>query len=64
MVGERPAILTTSAGEPIPRPERSDYEPGLEGDIAWMRAIHSYNDRVTDAANLAFDAAFRKAMRR
>ena len=43
-------ILTDEKGRPIPRPAREDYPD----DIAFMRAIFAYNDRVTNIANKAF----------
>lgn len=52
-------ILVTADGTPIPRPERGDYAD----DITYARAVHSYNDAVTAAANAAFERAFKRAMK-
>lgn len=53
-------IVTDSRGRPVPRPAREDYA----SDIAWLRADCVYRDTVHAMAARAFDAAFRKAVRR
>ena len=55
--------ITDGHGRPLPRPERDEFPPGIEGTIAFVRALHSYNDRIADLASSAFNSAFRKAVR-
>lgn len=59
-----PSIIHTDAnGRPIPRPDREDFGPGIEGTIAYMRAVNAYHDQVTDMANRAFTDQFRKSVK-
>jgi hypothetical protein len=54
------AILTDDRGRPLDKPVRSDFT----SDVEYVRAFHAWRDKVTSTANAAFDAAFRKTMRR
>jgi len=56
-------IFTDAKGRPIDRPVVPGPNASPEERIAYIRAIHAYNDAVTDLANSAFDKAFRAAMR-
>ena len=56
-------IYTDAQGRPIPRPEREDFEPGIEGTVAFMRATWAWKDKITDLANKAFADQFRKSVR-
>lgn len=56
---ENPVILTDAHGRPIPKPRRVDYA----SDADYVRAFHTYKDKVTNAANAGFDAGLRKGMR-
>ena len=53
-------IFTDDKGVPFDRPKRSDYP----NEYAFMLALYAWKDRITNAANKAFDEAFRKAMTR
>lgn len=58
-----PSIIFTRAdGTVIPRPVLKE-DHNAEDRANHMRALHDYNDAVTDAANSAFDSAFRKALK-
>lgn len=48
------------AGQLIARPERADFKTDWE----FIRADHAFNDKISSAANEAFDKSFRKAMKR
>ncbi len=52
-------ILTDGQGRPFDPPAREDFEDVVD----YIRARHTYNDRVRACGNKAFDEAFRKAMR-
>jgi hypothetical protein len=56
-------ILTDDRSRPIIPPQRDAFPAGLEGSIAFVRAVHAYNDRVAAVANEAFAKAFQKAPR-
>lgn len=56
-------ILTDANGRPFERPEAPPEGAPIEETIAWIRAVHAYNDAVTDAGNRAFDEQFRKSLR-
>jgi hypothetical protein len=51
-------ILINHAGIPFERPVRESFASAVE----YVRALYAYNDRVTDAANRAFDESFRKVV--
>jgi hypothetical protein len=53
-------ILTDANGRPIERPVSPGKNAPIEEKIAFIRAIHAYNDKVTDIANGAFDKEFHK----
>lgn len=53
---EETVILVDGEGRPIERPRREDFASDLE----FVCAFHAWRDRVTGAANRAFDAAFRR----
>lgn len=55
-------IYTDANGRPIPRPSREDFEPGIEGTIAHMRAVNVYHDKITDMANAAFTTQFSRSV--
>ena len=55
-------ILTDAKGRPVPKPEPPAEDAGVEETIAYIRAVHAYNDRVSDIANRAFAEAFSKAV--
>lgn len=57
------AIVTDGKGRPFERPEPPPKDAGIEVKIAFIRAMHEYNDRVTDRANKAFAAEFRRKIR-
>lgn len=57
------AILTDEHGRPISRPEKPPEGASIDERMAYVRALHAYNDRATDVANRAFDATFRRAVR-
>lgn len=58
------AIFTFADGRPIaPRPDRDDYPRDVEGDIAFMRAVAEFNDKVTNEANSAFAEGFARTMK-
>jgi hypothetical protein len=52
-------IITDGNGRPFPKPDPADFATVTE----FVRAIHAYNDRVTQAANRAFEDAFAKALK-
>jgi hypothetical protein len=58
------AILTDGRGRPIERPESPAPGATLEDCLAYIRAVHAYNDQVADLANGAFDVAFRRSMKK
>ncbi len=51
-------IHTDGNGRPFERPD-----PATMPKIAYVRAVHTYNDAVTDWANRAFDQGFRRALK-
>ena len=55
----RDVILTDGHGRPLDRPEPEQFDSTL----AFIRALHAYNDRVTDLANSSFAEAFSAALR-
>ena len=57
-------ILTDGNGRPFEKPLPPADDAPIEEKIAWIRATHDYNDRVTDCANQAFADAFSKAIRK
>lgn len=59
---DRDVIVTRADGTPIERPVLKQ-NANAEDRAAHMRAVHAYNDEVTDSANSSFDKAFRKAMK-
>jgi hypothetical protein len=48
-------ILTDKKGVPFKKPQRVDFET----DLDFIRAVHAFNDRVTNEANCRFAEAFR-----
>ena len=54
-------ILTDANGRPIEKPQKPT-NATIEGKIAYLQAVHAYNDKVGDVANAAFSAAFRIAL--
>ncbi len=58
----RNAILTDSRGRPFQRPVPPRSSATMS-KIAYVRAVHTYNDAVTDWANRAFDQGFRRALK-
>ena len=56
-------ILTDAHGRPFARPEIPERDAPIEERIAYIRAVHEYNDKVTDSANKAFARAFGKSAR-
>ncbi len=53
-------ILTNDRGVPFVKPETQDFATTTE----YLRAFWAYRDAIAEAANKAFDASFRKSMRR
>ena len=53
-------ILTDEGGRPIPKPSRKEFGSVIE----YIRAVHAYNDRITNLANKAFAETFSKEIRR
>ena len=51
-------ILTDKHGRPIEPPTPPGPRAGIEKTIAYIRALHAYNDRVADLANRAFAERF------
>ncbi len=51
-------IFTDSRGRPIPKPRRSDFD----SDVAYLRAFHSWKDRLARESANSFGPAFRKAL--
>lgn len=60
---ERDVILTDAQGRPIPRPERQDFPSGVEGTVAYMRAMHDWSDSVHEIANQAFVQGWKESAR-
>ena len=56
------AILTDGNGRPFDKPDPPTKGAPIQETIAWIRAMHEYNDRVTDCANRAFTDAFSKEL--
>lgn len=56
-------ILTDERGVPFERPEVPAHDAPIEERIAYIRAVHAYNDKVTDCANKAFARTFSKSVR-
>lgn len=56
-------ILTDDKGRPFERPEPPAADAPPQEFTAWLRAVAEYTDRVTDAANRAFDRALAKGFR-
>lgn len=54
----RMTILTDGNGRPFEHPD-----PATMPKIAYIRAVHAYNDAVTDCANRAFAKGFRLAIK-
>ena len=52
-------IYTDGEGRPIPEPAREDFETGIEGEIAYMRARWAWKDKIADVANAAFTKQFK-----
>lgn len=57
---ETMTILVDDRGRPLERPTRPDFQ----NDVDYVRAIHEHNQRVTNAANVAFGDAFTRAIRK
>lgn len=57
-------ILTDANGRPFERPEAPPKGAPIKETIAWIRAVHAYNDTITDAGNRAFDEQFRKSLQK
>lgn len=57
-------ILTDGDGRPFERPESPAPDAPIEERIAYIRAVHRFNDAVTDCANKAFSKAFSERLRR
>lgn len=53
------ALLTDAKGRPLPVPQPPSKGASTPEHINYLRAVHAYNDRVTDIGNEAFNAAFR-----
>jgi hypothetical protein len=51
-------ILTDAEGRPLDKPRRADFT----SDIAFIHAVHAFNDEVTGIGNKAFDEGFSAAM--
>jgi len=58
------AILTDANGKPFEKPEAPAKDAPIEEKIAWLRAMATYNNNVTNAANRAFAEQFNKSLRR
>jgi len=56
-------ILTDGTGRPFARPEKPAAGAAIAEKIAYLRAVHAYNDRVADCANAAFTKAFSVAVK-
>ena len=52
-------ILTDARGKPLPRPERPPRGASTSDHIAYLREVHSFNDRVADIGTKAFADMFR-----
>lgn len=53
-------ILTDNRGRPILRPAPEDFPDPID----YIRAVHSFNDKVANMANQAFAQALSKALSR
>ncbi len=62
MLFDRDAIYVDDQGRPIPRPERDEFSPDIEGTIAFMRAGWAWEDKIRNMSSQAFDQAFRRAL--
>lgn len=56
-------ILTDGHGRPLAKPIAPAPDAPPREFTAYLRALHTYNDRVAACANAAFDAQLRKAIR-
>lgn len=62
---EQGTIYTRNDGSVIAiGPERRYFSDDVEGTIAFMRATQEAEVKITDAANLAFEREFRRAIKR
>ncbi len=53
-------IFTRNDGTPFERPTPPPKDCSLAESLAYMRAVHAFNDAITDEANKAFAQAFKQ----
>jgi hypothetical protein len=53
-----PVILTDAKGKPLVRPAREEFLSVVE----FIRAVHAFNDMVTELANAAFVEGFKRGL--
>jgi hypothetical protein len=56
-------ILVDERGVPFDRPEPPAPDADIETKIAYIRAVHAYNEKVTASANASFDKALRNSLK-
>jgi hypothetical protein len=64
MILDPHTIYTDADGKPFERPECPGPDAPPAEFTAWLRADAEYRQAIRNAANHAFDKAFRKAVRR
>lgn len=52
------AILTDARGVPFARPEKPAPDAPIDQVVAYLRALATYNDAVSDCGNRSFARAF------
>lgn len=56
-------VIVDENGNVFDQPRRSQFDESVDGDIAFIRAVHEHNTRAAAMCGAAFADAFRKAIR-